>query len=227
MTPEGCHVRPDVLRILKPAGRLGDRSVPGPVLERGTRRGAVPGLALLSYLALAGCWLPQQLVSGCPELAGPPPILSFELYGSERHIKGWRDSVRDTMYITLYETRSVRLGFNNPYYEWCEPVSEADFPAWLENAAVLSREPRVRGLAGPTEELVAAGTPRRGDEQRGVVVVDQITPAGLDAVQELLCLARKAFGSRVTNATLEITPELAARVGFPDTCPASMAAAPG
>lgn len=188
-----------------------------PGRRRATFRAAWTGLALLLLIGTEACWIPHQLTSGCRTVARSPLRLGVELAGPEHYNRRARMELRDAIYLTLYE-RGLRLNFNNPYYEWCTGVSEPKLQAWLDNAEILRGELH-RYEVPPAEAEILGLSYGTGPEARGgLVTVDELTAAGLEAARNLLCLGREAFGTRVVSATLEITPELAARVGFPGTC---------
>lgn len=208
------------MRALKDAVPPGHRASGGPVREQRAKRWGLAGLGLLACLALGGCWLPYALVSGCPKLSNPPSLMGFQISGAERRVERYPRPMRDAVFISVHETRKVRLQFRRyTWIQWCEELSEADLRAWLEKADILSREPRVQGRPEATEELFGVSLGPSEHKRAGLVALDELSEDGLEAVHELLCLGREAFGPRLTQETLAIAPDLTARLGFPDTCP--------
>lgn len=183
-------------------------------------------LSLLAVSLTGGCiGNPGQVRPACLRLKDKPLVVAVRWGAPKGFVR--RTYGHTSLGVGVREPDGLSLGVGKPQYLWCRHSSQSEVESWIRNAELLYREMRVFDRrpeqAGETL-LIDFPTEAQGDipgllESRArYAEVDDLTPAGLEAARNLSCLVGAAFGERARNAILEPTPDLAARVGFPDIC---------
>lgn len=147
----------------------------------------------------------MQNRSACPKVTRSPARLWIYWSGPESPTS-WYTAV-----FTLYDS-----GIEARFGTWerrCAVLSLEERGAWLEQADALfalpplSEPPQLgEGIAG-----------RFSDGRTYAVTANQLSPEHKSALRSLGCLALATFG-RPARALGGITPNLAAELGFPETC---------
>lgn len=184
---------------------------------------------LLAGTGAAGCiGNPGQYTPACLKLSRRPPVtLEIAWVAPEGFVRRTLRYRHSSLSVAVREPAGLTLGIGNPSDRWCRLASAPELEPWITNAEILRREfqdfesvPESHG-----ELLVVSFTADTRREVHGVPVaspryaeVADLTPAALEAARKLSCLARATFGALVEDAIVELTPDLAARVGYPAAC---------
>lgn len=185
-------------------------------------------ILLLIGAGAGSCGNLGQYTPACAKLSRrPAQTFAVEWIAPKSFVRRTWSYRHNAISVGVREPEGLTMGIGHPYYLWCRFATAPELEAWSRNARILRDEfrPLERIPESYGEMLIVNFTADSEREIHGVPVanpryaeVDDLTPDALEAARRLSCLASEAFGDRAQNAILELTPTLATRVGFPQTC---------
>jgi hypothetical protein len=105
----------------------------------------------------------------------------------------------------------------------CAEVTADEQKELLRHVAVLAAEEPLRGLSSGRETISwslpdSSRSPR--SRRTGLLAADNLSPQGMAAMKEIACLAVAKVPKLTRSAIVASAPQLAERLGFPESCPA-------
>lgn len=175
---------------------------------------------LVMSLPVLGCTYVTGSLPPCPSVHRSPTKLTFQISGMPYYSRAVRAEVRHSLYFRLTEPNGIALWVFRPQLRQvdCVRIPDEEVEVWTTNAESLLHEPGGFELLDPADvpddELLIVGY----HHSQVAIELSDLTQDGLDATRTLACRAASAFGKRFETAFEEITPALAARIGFPVSC---------